>query len=62
MNPRRYPFCSRDNPKDFLCGNRYSFFFGETSNGKPVKETDDIQMMAGYSCMRILPEQLQDFR
>ena len=54
MNPRRYPFRSRDNPKDFLYGSRYSFFFGETSSGKPVKETDDIHMMAGYSCVRIL--------
>ncbi len=51
MNPRRYPFRSRDKPKDSLCGSRYSFFIGGTSSGKQVNETTAVQMTAGYSCV-----------
>ena len=56
MNPLRAIFHSRDKPKDSLNGNRYSFFFGGTSSGKPVNETTAMQMTAVYSCVRILSE------
>lgn len=49
-------FRSRDKPKDFLNGSRFSFFFGGTSSGKPVNETTAMQMTAVYSCVRILSE------
>ncbi len=58
MNPRRYPFRSRDKPKASLNGSLYSFFFAKASNGKPVNETTAMQMTAGYSCVRILSENL----
>lgn len=50
-------FRSRDKPKDFLNGGRFSFFFGGTSSGKPVNETTAMQMTAVYSCVGALPEQ-----
>ena len=56
MNPLRAIFHSRDKPKDFFSGSRYSFFFGGTSSGKPVNETTAMQMTAVYSCVRILSE------
>ncbi len=49
-------FKARDKPKDSLGGNRYSFFFGSTSAGKPVNEQTAMQMTAVYSCVRILSE------
>jgi len=51
-------FKARDKPKDALGGNRYSFFFGNTSAGKPVNEHTAMQMTAVYSCVRILSETL----
>lgn len=49
-------FRSRDKPRDALHGNRYSFFFGGTTSGKPVNENTAMQMTAVYSCVRILSE------
>ncbi len=49
-------FRSRDKPKDMLSGSRYSFFYGNTSAGKPVNEHTAMQMTAVYSCVRILAE------
>ena len=49
-------FRSRDKPKDALSGSRYSFFYGNTSAGKPVNEHTAMQMTAVYSCVRILAE------
>ena len=49
-------FRSRDKPKDTLSGSRYSFFYGNTSAGKPVNEHTAMQMTAVYSCVRILAE------
>ena len=49
-------FRSRDKPKDALTGSRYSFFYGNTSAGKPVNEHTAMQMTAVYSCVRILAE------
>ena len=51
-------FKSRDKPKDSLGNSRYSFFFGNTSAGKPVNEHTAMQMTAVYSCVRILSETL----
>ena len=51
-------FKARDKPKNALGGNRYSFFFGNTSAGKPVNEHTAMQMTAVYSCVRILSETL----
>lgn len=51
-------FRSRDKPKDSLGDNRYSFFFGSTTAGKPVNEHTAMQMTAVYSCVRILAETL----
>lgn len=56
MNPLKNLFHSRDKPKNTLNGNRYSFFFGSTSSGKPVNENTAMQMTAVYSCVRILAE------
>ena len=56
MNVFTSIFHSRDKPKNFLNGSRYSFFFGGTSSGKPVNETTAMQMTAVYSCVRILSE------
>ena len=49
-------FRSCDKPKDALSGSRYSFFYGNTSAGKPVNEHTAMQMTAVYSCVRILAE------
>jgi hypothetical protein len=38
-------FKARDKPKNALGGSRYSFFFGNTSAGKPVNEHTAMQMM-----------------
>lgn len=51
-------FRSRDKPQDTLNGSHYSFFFGNTSAGKPVNEHSAMQMTAVYSCVRILSETL----
>jgi len=51
-------FKARDKPKNALVGSRYSFFFGNTSAGKPVNEHTAMQMTAVYSCVRILSETL----
>jgi len=51
-------FKARDKPKNALGGSRYSFFFGNTSAGKPVNEHTAMQMTAVYSCVRILSETL----
>lgn len=51
-------FKVRDKPKNALGGSRYSFFFGNTSAGKPVNEHTAMQMTAVYSCVRILSETL----
>ena len=51
-------FRARDKPKNALGGSRYSFFFGNTSAGKPVNEHTAMQMTAVYSCVRILSETL----
>jgi phage portal protein BeeE len=58
MNIFRGIFKARDKPKDSLGGSRYSFFFGNTSAGKPVNEHTAMQMTAVYSCVRILSETL----
>jgi HK97 family phage portal protein len=49
-------FRSRDKPQNALGGSRYSFFYGNTSSGKPVNEQSAMQMTAVYSCVRILAE------
>ena len=54
-------FKARDKPVDgrpqnALGGSRYSFFFGNTTSGKPVTERTAMQMTAVYSCVRILSE------
>ena len=51
-------FKAGDKPKNALVGSRYSFFFGNTSAGKPVNEHTAMQMTAVYSCVRILSETL----
>mgnify|MGYP001179505928 FL=1 len=51
-------FKARDKPKNALGGSQYSFFFGNTSAGKPVNEHTAMQMTAVYSCVRILSEPL----
>lgn len=51
-------FKARDKPKNAFGGSRYSFFFGNTSAGKPVNEHTAMQMTAVYSCVRILSETL----
>ena len=51
-------FKARDKPKNALGGSHYSFFFGNTSAGKPVNEHTAMQMTAVYSCVRILSETL----
>ena len=48
-------FRSRDKPKN-LQSSSYSFFFGNTTSGKPVSENTAMQMSAVYSCVRILSE------
>lgn len=58
MNLLKTFFRSRDKPKNALGFNRYSFFFGNTSAGKPVNEHTAMQMTAVYSCVRILSETL----
>ena len=58
MNIFQGIFKARDKPKDALGGSRYSFFFGNTSAGKPVNEHTAMQMTAVYSCVRILSETL----
>ena len=55
-------FKARDKPKNALGGSRYSFFFGNTSAGKPVNEHTAMQMTAVYSCVRILSETLAGYR
>ena len=49
-------FHSRDKPQNSICGNRYNFFYGSTTAGKPVNEQTAMQMTAVYSCVRILSE------
>ena len=56
MNVFTSIFHSRDKPKNYLSSSFYSFFFGNTSSGKPVNETTAMQMTAVYSCVRILSE------
>ena len=56
MNRFQSLFHSRDKPKNYLSSSFYSFFFGNTSSGKPVNETTAMQMTAVYSCVRILSE------
>ena len=51
-------FRPRDKPQNSLNSNRYSFFFGGTTSGKPVNENTAMQMTAVYSCVRILSETL----
>jgi len=51
-------FRPRDKPQNSLNSNRYSFFFGGTTSGKPVNENSAMQMTAVYSCVRILSETL----
>lgn len=55
MNILKSIFHSRDKPKN-LGTNRYNFFFGSTTSGKPVNEQTAMQMTAVYSCVRILSE------
>ena len=47
---------SRDKPQNRTAGSSYSFFFGNTTSGKPVTERTAMQMTAVYSCVRILSE------
>lgn len=61
MSPRRYPFFSRNNPKDFLNGGRYSLLFGGTSSGKQVNETTTVQKTGGTR-VRSCPKPLQGYR
>ena len=56
MNRFQSLFHSRDKPRNYLSSSFYSFFFGNTSSGKPVNETTAMQMTAVYSCVRILSE------
>ena len=61
MNPLKTFFKSRDKPPQRLSAqnlgnNRYNFFFGSTTAGKPVNEQTAMQMTAVYSCVRILSE------
>lgn len=56
MTPLKSLFRSRDKPKDYLGGSRYSFFFGGTTSGKTVTETSAMQITAVYCCVRILAE------
>ena len=49
-------FRSRDKPQNRTAGSSYSFFFGNTTSGKPVTERTAMQMTAVYSCVRILSE------
>lgn len=49
-------FRSRDKPQNTLPGNRYSFYFGSTTSGKPVNERTAMQSTAVYACVRILAE------
>jgi HK97 family phage portal protein len=49
-------FKARDKPENSLTGSGYSFFFGNTTSGKPVTENTAMQMTAVYSCVRILAE------
>ena len=49
-------FRSRDKPQNRTAGSSYSFFFGNTTSGKPVNERTALQMTAVYSCVRILSE------
>ncbi|MPM21473.1 hypothetical protein SDC9_67917 [bioreactor metagenome] len=58
MNIFQGIFKARDKPTDTLGSNRYNFFFGSTSAGKPVNEHTAMQMTAVYSCVRILSETL----
>lgn len=51
-------FKARDKPTDSFNGSQYSFFFGNSSAGKPVNEHTAMQMTAVYSCVRILSETL----
>lgn len=56
MNVFTRMFKARDKPQNTLGGSRYSFFFGNTTSGKPVNERTAMQMTAVYSCVRILSE------
>ena len=49
-------FKSRDKPKDSTAGSSFSFLFGGTAAGKPVKEQTSMQVTAVYCCVRILSE------
>jgi len=55
MNPFKSIFHSRDKPTN-LGNNRFSFFLGNTTSGKPVNEQTAMQMTAVYFCVRILSE------
>ena len=49
-------FCSRDVPRNSISGSEYRFFMGNSTSGKRVNERSAMQMMAVYSCVRILSE------
>ena len=56
MNKLISLFRPRDKPQNSLNSNRYNFFYGSTTAGKPVNEQTAMQMTAVYSCVRILSE------
>lgn len=49
-------FRSRDDPKNSTAGSAYRFFLGGSTSGKNVNERSAMQMIAVYSCVRILSE------
>ena len=49
-------FKIRDAPTNRTSGSAYSFFMGISTSGKRVNERSAMQMIAVYSCVRILSE------
>lgn len=54
-------FCSRDKPTNQTMGNPHRFSFGGTTSNKRVLEQTAMQMIAVYSCIRVLAEAVADF-
>ena len=49
-------FKARDKPTNATAGSAYRFLFGNSTSGKAVTERSAMQMIAVYSCVRILAE------
>ena len=49
---------SRDNPRDYKIGTRWSWIFGKSTAGKVVNEKTAMQVSAVYACVRVLSESL----